>query len=224
MLDRVKAGLRSQHDPSDVEILDAARLVAFSDSVFAVAITLLVLSINIPEDLNNVRYRAELRDAVPSLEAYALSFAVISSFWLAHHRCFARIRKVDNRLLVLNLLFLAVVTLIPFPTDVLGNYGDHPSAVMMYAGAVGGAAFLSWSLWWYATRNHHLVDPDIPVETMRQANFRGLAVSATFFGSIPVALVDADLAKYMWFAPLFVMFYARRRKVRVTSAKTATDN
>ena len=101
---------------------DVDRLSAFSDGVFAIAITLLVLSIEVP-DFDRVSFGDAWDDLYPQLLSYGLSFVVIGVYWKAHHRMFRTLRRVTNRLLNLNLLLLGLVALIPFPTEMLGNSG-----------------------------------------------------------------------------------------------------
>src|SRR3954463_12583090 len=100
---------------------DVDRVVAFSDGVFAIAITLLVLSIDVP-NVPDDRLNDALRDLLPFVYTYALSFVIVGLYWLAHHRLFRSLERVDRTLLWINLLVLGVVALIPFPTEVLGRY------------------------------------------------------------------------------------------------------
>jgi uncharacterized membrane protein len=166
--------------------------------VFAVAITLLVLSLEVPPDLSPARFREELNEELSQFLAYALSFGVVSVFWLAHHRAFMLVRRVDERLLALNLAFLSVIVLIPFPTQLLGEYGDQAPAVMLYGGTIAAAAFLSSALWWYASRHHRLIDPRTPTSYIRHASLRGAVVAVVFLASIPLALVSPQAPVYCW--------------------------
>ena len=113
-----------------------ARVLAFSDGVYAIAITLLVLSIDLP-DLANSDDAGQMLDALgdkhPQIISYAISFAVIGRYWLAHHQFFSRLRALDGGLIAINLVCLAVIAFLPFPTDVLGNYFENPVAVALYA-------------------------------------------------------------------------------------------
>lgn len=125
---------------------DVDRVSAFSDGVFAIAITLLVLSIDVPNVPGN-RLGDALEDLIPFVFTYLLSFFVVGVYWLAHHRMFRSVRRVDRRLLWLNLLLLSFIALLPFPTEVLGRYGDTTLGTVVYAAsiaAVGGAMVLLW--------------------------------------------------------------------------------
>ena len=107
---------------------DRDRIVNLSDGVFAIAITLLVLDIrapDIPQNMVSSQLPGALLSLWPKYLSYVLSFVGISAFWLIHHSIFRPIRSYDRILLYLNLLFLMVVAFLPFPTSLLGEYGDR---------------------------------------------------------------------------------------------------
>jgi uncharacterized membrane protein len=105
------------------ESIEFARIVAFTDGVFAIAITLLVLSLEAPSDLQASALHAFLIDSWPQLFAYFLSFAVIGRFWIGHHHVFSMLQDFDRRLIVLNLAYLSMIVLVPFPTELLASTG-----------------------------------------------------------------------------------------------------
>src|SRR5689334_17077913 len=127
-----------------MEEKNTSRVEAFSDGVFAVAITLLVLNIKIPGlDLppgqvpkDTVLWQG-LPDHLPSLVAYVTSFATIGIMWINHHRLFTHIKRTDTALLLLNLLLLLIIVFIPVPTALLAEYitlpNDHVAAII-YSG------------------------------------------------------------------------------------------
>ena len=131
---------------------DLGRTTAFSDGVFAIAITLLVLSLDVPEGLEGKQVSDFVGDEWPQFFAYFLSFAVIGRYWISHHAHFAMLRSVDARLVVINLAFLSFVCLIPFPTGLLGEFGDSSVAVALYASVVGLASLLALAMIRYTPR------------------------------------------------------------------------
>jgi uncharacterized membrane protein len=137
---------------------DKARLEAFSDGVFAIAITLLVIEIHAPTNEEAETNRAlwdHLVDLWPSYLGYALSFAVIGIMWANHHNIFTYIRDVDHYVLVINLLLLACVAFIPFTTAVLAEHLSHEgerAATIFYTGFFVVTALVYNLLWWYPTR------------------------------------------------------------------------
>jgi len=126
--------------------LGVERLNAFSDGVFAIASTLLVLELHAPEGLTAEALRAGLREDVPSLLTYLLSFTVVGIFWVRHHQILSLARSVTPGLLALNLIFLVLIALIPFPTSLLGNYSADPLAPAVYATVVRLAVLANMAL------------------------------------------------------------------------------
>ena len=116
-----------------------ARVLAFSDGVFAIAMTLLVIGIEVPDipDEDNVGDLADaLGDLQPAFFSFFISFAVIGRYWLAHHQFIASLRAIDRRLITLNLVYLAFIAFLPFPTALIGNLFDNPLSIAVYAVAV----------------------------------------------------------------------------------------
>lgn len=170
------------------------RILALSDGVFAFAITLLVLGLSVPTLAQGVsRTSANLFMALEgdatAFEAYAVSFFVISIWWIAHHRLFGYIKRYDAGLMWRNILFLLFITIIPFLTELLSTYGDVKLAVVIYDGSqlLGGVALIL--LRRYALKNHlfstRLVTPDL----IKQMTTRGYIPVIVFAASIVVVLV-----------------------------------
>jgi len=118
--------------------IEFSRIVAFSDGVFAIAITLLVLAIDVPDRLHDESLASALWGQRDDMLAYALSFAVIGRFWVVHHRFFSEVTGFDNRLLALNIFYLAWIVLIPFSSEVLGDHGGEAAAIVLYAANLSG--------------------------------------------------------------------------------------
>jgi uncharacterized membrane protein len=137
--------------------MNKARVESFSDGVFAFAITLLVLSIPVPDIkfVDDQLLASALLQAIPQLVPYVTSFATIGIIWLNHHSMFHEVEKVKHTTLTLNLLLLLVVAFIPYPTSVVGRYGALRSAVVLY-GATFTAAGLAFSAVWFDIRRNQL--------------------------------------------------------------------
>lgn len=183
-----------------------ARIVAFTDGVFAIAITLLVLQLAVPDDSKNLL--RDLSDQLPDLLAYAVSFAVIGRFWILHHRFFATLSRFDSRLMVLNLVYLGFVVLVPFTSEVMGDYGDKPEAPILYALSLGLAALFNWVMVRHAPRADLVHPASRHAQPLGDAS--ALTIPAIFFVSIPIALVSPIAAELSW----LVLFVARRRLPR----------
>jgi uncharacterized membrane protein len=136
---------------------ETARIEAFSDGVFAIAITLLILEIRVPPQTADGALRDALRDLWPSYVAFLASFMTIGVMWLNHHRLFSFITKRDDGLIALNLLLLLGITWLPFPTallaeHLLGPHVDQQAAALIYAGSFFGLAIVFNVMWRYAIR------------------------------------------------------------------------
>jgi uncharacterized membrane protein len=177
--------------------IEFARVVAFSDGVFAIAITLLVLTLEIPPGLDDLG--SALSEHGNDLFAYALSFAVIGKFWLAHHRFYGALERFDGRLMALNLLYLAWIAIVPFSTDLLGNYSDEPASVIIYACNMAACSATFVIQIAYAYRRG-LIRPEARPMEHRYAGPPNYLLVAVFLASIPVALLSVTAAQVMWLA------------------------
>lgn len=180
--------------------IEFGRIVAFSDGVFSIAITLLVLNLGIEKGLGGGEVVDALFDQWDNLLAFAISFAVIGRFWVVHHRFFAEVDAFDGRLLGLNLLYLAWIVLIPFSSEVLGEYGDETPAVVLYS--VNLAIVVLLGLWMGVdARRHGLTSIDD--ETHRQTQIRSTYIAAVFLLSVPLAFLAPRIAPYLWLLLFF---------------------
>ena len=140
---------------------ETARTEAFSDGIFAIAITLLILEIKIPHQQELGHLGAALLRQWPSYLAFLLSFTYIGIMWVNHHRMFAHIRRTNDVLLVLNLFLLLGVTVVPFPTAVLAEHlggPDERTAAIVYNATFVVIAIAFNLLWQYAVKKGLLHD------------------------------------------------------------------
>ena len=188
------------------------RTIAFSDGVFAIAITLLILNVEVPDihPETGAQLRHELADTWPDLLSYFIGFYVIGKFWLGHHQLFGSLRALDWRITNANLLYLALIALLPFPTGILGDHGSLPVAVMIFAVAVAAAGLGETLLLWLAFRSN-LAGPPI-TDDPRARYYEALIVPVVFIASIPVALVNAEAGKYFWLLLLVAHIVVTRLK------------
>jgi len=184
--------------------LPAERLIAFSDGVMAVAITLLVLDLKLPENLTGDALQAALIGSEHAASCYALSFVVIGILWMAHHYQFSHIRRVDGVMLWLNLFYLMTIGLIPFSTSVMSGHGSAP-ATMLYAGVLVATCLLSSAMWW------HVMDGNVPQLVRREGTLKPLLVDGVFALSIGIAaLFGSAAAQWSWLLALVVGSVADR--------------
>jgi uncharacterized membrane protein len=180
------------------------RTVGFSDGVFAIAITLLVLTIQVPDlHAESSRQLDHLLDEeLPDLIAYFIGFYVIGGFWYRHHRFFDSLKAFDPTLLVANMVFLSLIALLPFPTAVLGDHPGLTVAVVMFAVAVALAGLADTAMLSLALRRGWL---SVEEEHNRgQYVARSLVAPVIFLVSIPLAFVHTTAAMSFWIAGLLV--------------------
>jgi TMEM175 potassium channel family protein len=178
------------------ESLAHERVVFFSDAVFAIALTLLVVEIGVPE-ATGAELGEELVGLLPAFGSYALSFAVTALFWLGHRRTFTHIDRIDDRVLALNMLLLFVVAFLPFPSALMGEHGDEPAAAAFYGAWLALLGGCSALLWWYATAGG-LVGPRLDRRLRRYFLVRPAVVSLCGLVSVPVALASPYAAWGLW--------------------------
>ena len=118
----------------------AARLEAFSDGVFAIVITLLVLELHVPEVHSSQELLNGLQSLLPKFVSFVVSFIYVTIYWINHHQLFHLIKKADRGIFWLNSLFLMCLTFIPFPTALIGSYPHDRVAVIFYGLAMMATA------------------------------------------------------------------------------------
>ncbi len=208
----VRAG-RRHRDEWGIEF---SRIVAFSDGVFAIAITLLALAIEVPEDLpTDTTVGGMLEGQSGDLIAYAISFAVVGKLWLAHHRFFSAVERFDGVLMGLNIVYLAWIALVPVTSEVLGDYGDNSAGVIVYA-SIMVAVGVTFAIQIVYADRQVLLRPELREIERRYAAPTNLFVTAVFLLSIPVALVSPLAAALMW--PV-VFLSGRRLAVRLAGLR-----
>jgi uncharacterized membrane protein len=181
------------------------RLEAFSDGVFAIAITLLVLELNIPTG-DNLWH--QLKEEWPSFASFFVSFWVIGIIWVNHHGVVDHLKRADRGVMYLNLLVLLTVVFIPFPTALLAEHlksgADEEVAAVVYSGAFLAMAIAFGFLWTYITRHRELLGVELSNEEIRRTSitflignpFYALAVGIAFISPAVVLVIIALLALY----------------------------
>jgi uncharacterized membrane protein len=190
---------------------DTGRIEAFSDGVFAIAITLLVIEIGVPHvEGEGTTLFGELVEQWPSYLAYVISFLQIGVIWANHHNRFRFVARSDHVLLFLNILFLMCVAFIPFPTALLADYlqgAERATAGAVYAGTLAVTAIFFTLLWLYAAANYRLVDRSLDPFILRAMTRRYLAGMVAYLVAFALAFVNvtASLALIVALALLFVL-------------------
>jgi len=194
------------------------RLLALSDGVVAIAITLLVLQLNVPspDTLTHPDSASglarQLGKGSDQLVSYVISFYVIAQFWLVHHRVFRRITGQQEGLAWWNFAFLFTITIMPFTSDLLGKFAANPLAIDIFAANLLLATVATQLTMVYGRRKD-LVAPETAQET-RAAQYRVAGSAFVIAVSIVLAWVNPDAAKYCWLLLAVVPRLAERRSGR----------
>lgn len=177
--------------------LEYDRVLFFSDAIFAIAITLLVLEIKVPGHENNAG--AEISAALPHMFAFGISFVVIGLFWMGHHSLSRYIAAFDRGLIAINLLFLGIIAFLPYPTGLLSGSNGRLAwqATVFYAGCIAAAGLAELAIWRYAI-GKDLLKPEATPALRREVTLRLLVAPVVFLLSIPVAFYSPDVATYCW--------------------------
>jgi uncharacterized membrane protein len=181
------------------EELEFDRVAFFSDAVFAIAMTLLVVGIGIPHVADESKIGQHIADKRNEIFGFFLSFIVIGFYWLAHHRFFSKLVAVDVRFMKINLVYLAAIAFMPFPTALVGLYGDEEAVVIvLYAVTLAIASLLEAVLFSYA---HHsgLLRLRLDDRAFRNYMLASVAPAVIFALSIPIAIFyDPGTALLSW--------------------------
>jgi uncharacterized membrane protein len=191
-------------------------VVSFGDAIFAFAITLMTLSIDIPDlppNLTESQLLSRLYNMYPQVETYIISFAVISIFWVSYHQVFNFIKESHISMVYLNLLFLLLITFLSITTSLVINYGSYQIPYVIYCIVVIMTSSLLAVIWWHATKDYRLVDKNIHPLFVRGIMVNLILVPFVFAISILVSFFDLNIAQYLWLiiAPLNI---AVKRKYR----------
>jgi uncharacterized membrane protein len=194
--DAEQRGRRALNPLSVAGNLEYDRVLFFSDAVFAIAITLLVVDLRVPDVVTNAA--EEIENSKDKILSFTISFLVIGLFWMGHHRLFRYVTTLDRRLIFLNLLFLGTIAFLPYPTALLFAGNTHePAAPVFYASCVAGAGLLELAVWLYATRKG-LVPASVPLTVRRYELAQLLPTPVVFLLSIPVAFIAPGVAPFTW--------------------------
>jgi len=187
------------------------RIETFSDGVFAIAITLLIIDIGVPHVGESGSLFVELVHLWPSYLGYVVSFLVIGTVWANHHNRFRLISRSDQYLLFLNTLFLMCVAFIPFPTALLSEYiredAHRTTAVAVYSGTLAVTGVLIALIWFYAVTNYRLIDRSVDPSLLPAMTRRYVFGMLSFILAFALAFVSpaASLALIVILVLLFVL-------------------
>jgi uncharacterized membrane protein len=185
-------------DGNGRETLGLERVNGFSDAVFAVAITLLILTIAIPKVFDTEQLGQQLVDMWPEFLGFFISFFIVGAFWIGHHSMFALLRRSTPGLLWINIVLLVFVVILPFSTDLMSEYNGSVVAVVFYDINMAAVALSLSFLWWYASYCHDLVLDSVAPAVRKHLLRIYLSMSLIFCLSIAIAFVNIPVSQYFY--------------------------
>ncbi len=192
--------------------LSKSRLEALSDGVFAIAMTLLVLELKVPDVMHqhsNHDMVEQLLQLRPAFFAYVVTFLISGAFWFLHHVTFHFIRHTDRVLCWINIVFLMFVSLLPFSVGLLSHLRVHPISQFVYFGNQFAIGLLLSVHWWYAKRQH-MIAPDAPANELRRINWSVARVTLAFAAAIAGASVEPAYSSYCAVGMLVATWIAQK--------------
>jgi TMEM175 potassium channel family protein len=202
------------HDPS--------RVLALSDGVFAIIITLLVLEIHVPDLAQGQSLRGALEEIRPSLTAFLISFVVVAIAWAGHRDIFSLIRRIDRALVWLNIVYLLPLCILPFGASLIARFEKEPVALRIYGLLLLATAVSRLGVWWYASGRPHLLFA--PVD--RRSRRAGAALAAVPGGFYAVAIFisnDAPTASLVIYAAVPVLYFIGITLTRSSAPPGSTE-
>lgn len=186
------------------------RLEAFSDGVFAIAITILILNVHLPQT-DSSHLQQALRDLTPHFIAYAMSFIIIGLYSIAHHTSFQKVSKVDGVFMWLNMILLLFVSFMPFPAYLLGTYPWEQVPLIIYGFTLMATNLTGFAMTWYTCHHPELLNEPFTWKDFRKQFPIYIFVNAAYLVAIILApfLPVVSYVIYMVLAVIMAFFYAR---------------
>lgn len=204
------------------EGLSKGRFEAFSDGVFAIAITLLVLEIHLLNEitLSNAQMLQYLGRLWPQLLIYVTSFATVGIVWLSHHSTFTHIKRIDRTTLIRNFLLLLIVCFVPFPTALVAKYGPLPSSTAFH-GATLTLMGISYGMLWLHAMRQAPQSSQLPPQLNAATVFKAWAGTVIYFVATLVAFVAPKVSAVMFIA--VALYYLIPGRVGVSVSAETTE-
>lgn len=166
--------------------MEKSRLEAFSDGVFAIVITLLILDIRFPE-VDYSQFAATLKSVLPRILAYVLSFIIIGLYWVIHHNSMHAVKKTDRGFLWLNILFLLCVSFIPFPTSLVGRYPFEAGPIIIYGLTLITCDVVGYIMVVYVHYHRHLATAEFGDKYLRSHTPVYILINGAYLGAVLLA-------------------------------------
>ena len=173
------------------------RLLTLTDGIFAIAILFLLIDIKVPEDIDTIGIASALFSLWLNYLAFFISFVVIGLYWSAQVRLFREIIRFDWMLVAFNFLYLLLIVLIPFASQVLAS-NSNTTAIIMYSLVIACAGYVNTGMRIYSSHEHRLIERAQNNRSSRQSIFLSLVAPVGFTVSIGIAFLNTIMAQIMW--------------------------
>lgn len=186
------------------------RLIILCDGIFAIAMTLLILDIKLPnEPLNPTTFPQALNELLAKSIYYLLTFITLAGFWMGHRRLMVYVRRQDSRFAVLTFVFLAFVIFFPVSLNVLEGNVQYSQAIVLYTLVLAGCGFSSFFLWTYASWNRRLIKPEVSDHEIRTRALGILVTPVYFCLSLLLLLIPGFIPVLLFFSWILLPFVFR---------------
>ena len=201
------------------------RMILFSDAVFAIAITLLVIEIKVPElhgaEITEKNVLSKLAHLIPKFIGFLVSFLLIGQYWIVHHRMFSYVINFNERLIWLNMLFLLCIVLMPFSTGFYSEYVIHKitSPIIFYTSNIALLGITNFMMWKYISNPQRKITEHLRPEVAKYFSLRALTVPVIFIIFSFVYLVNPMVAFWIPMSiPILLKLLFGKMKKRLTQA------
>lgn len=215
----------SKHSRLDLT-LSTQRLEAFSDSVFAIVLTLLFYNLRVPELTNSADWREllnELHKGLPKFSGIVLSFIFVAAFWVSHHQFFRTLKQTTRGLLWLNLIFLFLVCFVPFPAEVMSEHPQNKTAVVFFGTTILLTSIMFSALRYYAWVKHDEISSAVDQNQIRLALYRSLILVGLHAVAFVVAFFFPITAIALYVLVLLVLFFPIKVEVEEETDDEETE-
>ncbi|MCK9630498.1 MAG: TMEM175 family protein [Methanoregula sp.] len=209
--------MTEETERSNESHLTKGRLEALSDGIFAFAMTLLVIGLDLPDKTTLVSSNAYALQTLLALHSdflhYVLAFLILGAFWLSQHMQFHSVKTLDTVFTWINLVTLMFVALLPFSTSFSGDFSNVPVGAMVFEANLLAIGIGLSAQWWYATGDHRLTEPTLKPAYIRKISSRNLVVPAVSLAGILLALAGSTWSTAIYMT-LPVVFFSVERIIR----------
>lgn len=178
--------------------MDKTRLETFTDGVFAIVITLLVLDLHLPVGTTTSNLGGNLIHILPSLATYALSVIIVGLYWVSHHLAAQQFKTIDTRVMWLNIIFILFIGLVPFTTSLLSGYMFSPWAIIIYGTNILAMNFAGWLIIRYLFTHPELAQGDFTSERFAAQKHQYIKIALLYASGIVFAFLVPEVSIYIY--------------------------